>query len=267
MPTIVFSHANSFCASTYRVLFKDLKRRGYTVHAIDKLGHDEKYPVSDNWPHLVRQLGDYAKQVADSSGEPVWLIGHSLGGYLSLMAATTYPELALGVVLIDSPIVAGWRSTALGVAKATQLMGSFSPGASSRKRRDNWPSIDATYEHFRHKKAFAKWDDVVLRDYASHGTQPREGKRFLSFDPAVETRLYNTVPDNMQRLIKKFPVKCPVTYIGGNQSAEMKQVGMDMTHKICKGRTLMLDGSHLFPMEKPLATAAAIETALRNMAG
>jgi surfactin synthase thioesterase subunit len=60
---------------------------------------------------------------------------------------------------------------------------------------------------------------------------------------------------------------CQVTFIGGNQSAEMKQVGMAMTQKITKGRTIMLDGSHLFPMEKPLATAAAIETAIRNMGG
>jgi hypothetical protein len=28
----------------------------------------------------------------------------------------------------------------------------------------------------------------------------------------------------------------------------------------------MLDGTHLFPMEKPLATAAAVEAALRNLA-
>jgi hypothetical protein len=28
---------------------------------------------------------------------------------------------------------------------------------------------------------------------------------------------------------------------------------------------MMLDGSHLFPMEKPLATAAAIEATLRNL--
>jgi hypothetical protein len=28
---------------------------------------------------------------------------------------------------------------------------------------------------------------------------------------------------------------------------------------------MMLDGSHLFPMEKPLATGAALEATLRNM--
>jgi hypothetical protein len=40
---------------------------------------------------------------------------------------------------------------------------------------------------------------------------------------------------------------------------------MDMVNHITKGRTMLLDGSHLFPMEKPLATAAAVEAALRNM--
>ena len=29
---------------------------------------------------------------------------------------------------------------------------------------------------------------------------------------------------------------------------------------------MMLDGSHLFPMEQPVATAAAIEAALLNLA-
>ena len=50
-----------------------------------------------------------------------------------------------------------------------------------------------------------------------------------------------------------------------NISSEMQQVGMAMTEKLVKGRILMLDGSHLFPMEKPLATAAAIEATLLDM--
>jgi len=45
----------------------------------------------------------------------------------------------------------------------------------------------------------------------------------------------------------------------------MKQVGMATTERITRGRVMMLDGSHLFPMEKPVATGAAIEAALRNM--
>jgi len=39
-----------------------------------------------------------------------------------------------------------------------------------------------------------------------------------------------------------------------------------MTQRITQGRVTMLDGSHLFPMEQPRATAAAIEAALLNLA-
>ena len=265
MSTIVFSHANSFPASTYKVLFKSLRARGYAVKAVDKYGHDPRYPVTDNWPHVVQQLVDYATKVVEKAEEPVWLVGHSLGGFLSLMAAALHPELTKGVVLVDSPLVGGWRSRMVGLAKTTQLVGAISPGAVSRQRRNSWPSAQAAFEHFQHKKAFAKWDAQVLQDYVDAFDADEEGKRVLAFDRAIETAFYNTLPDNLDRLLARHPVKCPVTFIGGDQSAEMKQVGMAMTEKVTKGRIMMLDGSHLFPMEKPLATAAAIEAALRNM--
>ena len=263
---IIFSHANSFPASTYKVLSKDLRARGFAVKAVEKFGHDPRYPVTDNWPHVVQQLLDFVQPIVEKTGEPAWLVGHSLGGFLSLMAAARKPQLARGVVLIDSPILGGWRSTALGFAKTTQLVGSLSPGAVSRQRRNQWPSVEAAFEHFQHKKAFSKWDPRVLTDYVTQGTVESEGKRVLAFDRDIETLFYNTLPDNLDRLLARHPLKCPVTFIGGHASAEMKQVGMTMTEKVTKGRTMMLDGSHLFPMEKPIATAAAIEAALRNMA-
>lgn len=265
MSLLIFSHANSFPASTYKVLFKSLRARGFTVKSLEKFGHDPAYPVSNNWPKVVQQLVDFAQPLVDKTGEPAWLVGHSLGGFLSLMAAAKHPELARGVVLVDSPILGGWRSTALEVMKTTQLVGSISPGAVSRKRRNAWPSVEAAFEHFRHKRAFAHWDEQVLWDYVTHGTVAHDGKRVLAFDRDVETLFYNTVPDNLDRLLARHPVKCPVAFIGGRDSQEMKQVGMAMTEKVTRGRTMMLDGSHLFPMEKPLATAAAIEAALCNM--
>ena len=262
---VVFSHANSFPASTYNVLFAHLRKRGFAIQAVDKLGHDPKYPVSNNWKHLVQQVSDFAQTQADKAGGPVWLAGHSLGGFLSLMAAARHPGLAKGVLLIDAPILGGWRSMALGVIKGAQLVGSLSPATVSHKRRNSWPSKEAAYEHFKHKRAFAKWDDAVLRDYIAHGTVERDGKRVLAFDREIETHIYNTIPDNLDRLLRRHPLKCPASFIGGRHSWEMKRVGMGMTEKVTRGRIIMLDGTHLFPMEKPLATAAAIETSLRNM--
>lgn len=261
---IVFSHGNSFPACTYRQIFNSLHSRGFDVKAVEKFGHDSQYPVSDNWPHLVQQLADFVR-TQHGDGPAPFLVGHSLGGILSLMCAAKHPELARGVLLLDSPILAGWKATTLGLAKRTPLVGSLSPGRISSKRRNHWASRELALEHFQHKKAFAQWDPLVLQDYIQHGTTELDGQIYLSFDRDVETRIYNTLPHNLGELLRKHPLQCPVAFIGGTHSVEMRQVGMELTQRITKGRVMMLDGSHLFPMEKPLATAAAIEAALRNL--
>ncbi|MEJ8845883.1 alpha/beta hydrolase [Variovorax rhizosphaerae] len=268
MPSIVFSHGNSFPASTYRVMLDSLRNRGFEVDAIEKFGHDPKYPVTDNWPNLVQQLADFTKaRIGKKKSGPVFLVGHSLGGFLSLMCAAQHPELAKGVVLLDSPLLGGWRADTLGFAKLSPFMQQMSPGAVSRKRRTTWAHRDEVFEHFRSKKAFAKWDAQVLHDYIDHGTLEADDSRVLSFDRDVETAIYNTIPHNLGSLLRKHPLKCPAAFIGGRQSREMKAVGMQMTEKVTHGRISMLDGTHLFPMEKPIATAAAVEAALRNLLG
>lgn len=265
MTPIIFSHANSFPASTYRVLFEQLRTRGFSVSAVERYGHDARYPVSNNWPHLVQQLADFAAEQQQRTGVPAYLVGHSLGGFLSVMAAARHPELARGVLLIDSPLIGGWRAGALGMAKQAQVVGAVSPGRISRARRNSWASTAEALEHFRRKKAFARWDPRMLQDYVTHGLQDQNGKRVLSFDRAVETQIYNTLPHNLGRLLQAHPLQCPAAFIGGRDSVEMRQVGMAMTQRITQGRVMMLDGSHLFPMEQPQATAAAIEAALLNL--
>ncbi len=262
---LVFSHANSFPASTYGVLFASLRKRGFQVKAIDKLGHSPDYPVTNNWPHLVQQLADFTAREVEKAGQPAFLVGHSLGGFLSIMCAARHPALARGVLLLDSPIVGGWRATTLGVIKRTQLVGSITPGGVSRARRNSWPDAAAALAHFQSKKAFSKWEHQVLADYIAHGTHDEGGKRVLSFQRDIETAIYNTLPDNMERLLRRRPLQCPAAFVGGIDSVEMKQVGRTLTDSIVKGRCMMLGGGHLFPMERPLATAAAIEASLRNM--
>lgn len=278
MSLIVFSHANSFPASTYGVLFKSLRARGHTVRALEKFGHDPKYPVSSNWPHLVQQLADFAGPEIEKHGRPAWLVGHSLGGFLSIMCAARHPRLGghgiRGVLLIDSPVLGGWRARALELAKRTQLVGSISPGKISRKRRQAWPDAHAAFDHFAHKKAFARWDPQVLRDYIEHGTvdamTPHGTQRVLAFDREVETAIYNTLPHNLDRLLRRHPLQCPVAFLGGTASQEMQQVGMAMTHKLVgphPDRIRMIEGSHLFPMEHPQDTAAAIDQVLQSLSG
>lgn len=155
MQPLIFSHANSFPAGTYRLLFALLRERGFDVHAIDRFGHDARYPVTSNWPHLVQQLADFAAPLVQRWGQPAYLVGHSLGGFLSAMTAAQHPHLASGVLLLDSPLISGWRATSLEMAKRTQLVGNVSPGKISRKRRNLWNSREEALALFQSKKTGA----------------------------------------------------------------------------------------------------------------
>jgi hypothetical protein len=154
------------------------------------------------------------------------------------------------------------------VAKATGLVKRISPGRVSRTRRHHWPSTEAARAHFAAKRAFARWDPAVLDDYIAAGTEPvpgGEGVR-LSFDRAVETRIYDTLPHHLGTLLRRHPPGSPVAFIGGTRSAELRQVGLEATRALTRERLIWIEGSHLFPMERPLDTAAVVLRALKSTA-
>lgn len=257
--TIVFNHANGFVAGTYRALFDAWRAAGWRVLAHERFGHDPKYPVTSGWPHVRDELLAFIER--EARGQPVHLVGHSLGGYLSLLAACRRPDLARSVVMIDSPVVAGWRAHSIQVMKATGLLRRVSPGRVSQTRRQHWPSKEDALRHFGSKSVFRRWDPHVLQDYVEAGTEsddgPDGGVR-LAFRRDIETRFYNTLPHHFPTVLRRHAPHCPVGFIGGTQSTELRQVGLEATKRLSKGRFEWIEGTHLFPMEKPKATAQAV---------
>jgi pimeloyl-ACP methyl ester carboxylesterase len=263
--TLVFSHANGFPAGTYRLLFEVWRAAGWRVLALSKFGHDPQYPVTGGWPHSRDELIDFIER--EAPGEAVQLVGHSLGGYLSLLAACRRPELAAGLVLIDSPVLAGWRAHSVQVAKAARLIGRITPGRIWKSRRQRWASVDEALAHYAAKSVFARWDPRVLRDYVACGIEPDPaGGVRLAFAREIETRFYNTLPHHFGPLLKRHPPRCPVAFLGGTRSAEVRQVGLAETRAVTRGRIEWVDGTHLFPMEQPLLTAQAVLRLLAPLA-
>jgi pimeloyl-ACP methyl ester carboxylesterase len=262
--TIVFSHGNGFPGGTYRQLFDTWRAAGWRVEAVDKFGHDPAYPVTSNWPHLRAELIDFIERRA---GGPAVLVGHSLGGLLSLMAACKRPDLARGVVMLDSPVIAGWRAHSVQVAKATGLIKRVSPGRVSSTRRHHWPDAAAARSHYAAKHVFARWAPGVLDDYLACGLKPGagpDGGVELAFDRGVETRIYNGLPHNLPGLLRRHPPRCPVAFLAGTQSAEIRQGGLAMARALARERLRWIDGTHLYPMEKPEATARAVLEAIAD---
>lgn len=255
---LVFSHGNGFPAGTYRVLMEAWRAAGWSVSAVERYGHDPRWPVSSNWPRLRDQLIDHIE--AQAAPGPVVLVGHSLGGFLSLLAACKRPDLAHEVVLLDSPIIGGWRAHSVHMAKLTRLIERVSPAKVALRRRQHWPDRDAMRAHFAAKHVFARWDPRVLDDYVQAGAEPDpEGDAVqLAFDRRIEARIYNTLPHHLPTLLQRHPPRCPVTLIAGTQSTEVRQVGLAASRALVRERLHWLDGTHLFPMERPDDTAARV---------
>ncbi len=263
--TIVFSHANGFPAGTYRVLFEAWRGAGYAVHALEKFGHDPHYPVTSNWPKLRDQLIHFIETEVAPVRRPVFLVGHSLGGLLSLIVASRRPDLVRGLVMLDSPAITGWRAHGLQVFKATGLMKRVSPGKVSRTRRHEWPSREAVAKHFAAKHAFARWDPRLLADYVAAGFEERGGRTVLAFDRTIETHIYDSLPHHLGGMLRRHPPRCPVAFLAGTQSTEARQAGLAASRALARERFGWVEGSHLFPMERPDQTAAEVLRWLNTM--
>ena len=260
---IVFSHANGFPAGTYRSIFEIWRAAGYEVRAIDKYGHDPRFPVTSNWPHLRAQLIEFIEHAV---GGPAFLVGHSLGGYLSLMAASRRPDLAKGLVMLDSPVLSGWKARAVQIAKVLGATERFGPGQVSRRRRQQWDDHDAAFAHFAAKPAFARWAPGVLQDYIASGTEAHGPAHRLSFAREVETAIYNNIPHHLARLLRLHPLQCELAFVRGTGSIEVRQVGLRATERLAKGNVTAIEGSHLFPLERPVETAATVLQLIESMA-
>lgn len=269
-PTLIFSHANGFPAGTYRVLFDRWRAAGWRVEAVEKFGHDPRWPVSSNWPKLREELAHFIDGLR-LAGPPV-LVGHSLGGFLSLLTASHRPDLARAIVLLDSPLITGWRAQGLRFAKANPLlMRRFSPGRVAERRRQHWPSVEACRAHYAAKPVFASWDARVLDHYVAAGTEPDpgdpQGGVRLTFDRAVESRIYDSLPHHLGEVLRRHPLRCPVGFIGGNHSRELRAVGLEATRRLTQGRIRILQGGHLFPMERPGVAADEVLALIAELTG
>ena len=248
-PLIHFSHGNSYPAGSYTRFF-DYLRDDFDIRSVDMYGHDPRYPVTDGWPKLVEQLIG----CLESYPAPAILVGHSLGGMLSLMAARKRPELVRCVVMLDSPVVAGWRATLWRLAKGRSWSDKFSPAKFSHKRRHVFPDRQTAHQHFISKPVFAAWAPGVLSDYLQHGLEPHPEGVQLRFRREIETEIYRALPHHLGSVTSgRFPV--PVGFVAGVESEELRLAGLRATRALVGDNFAEIEGGHLFPMESPKKSA------------
>jgi pimeloyl-ACP methyl ester carboxylesterase len=242
-------------------MFRGLAPR-YRIGAIEAIGTDPRHPATEGWPLLVRQLIDTLER--DHRGGPVFGVGHSLGAYLTFLAAAQRPELFRAIVMIDAPVIGALKGRLLGATKRIGIVDRVTPAGATRDRRAEWASREEAKAHFRSRNLFRDFTEQCLEDYVRHALLRRENLYRLKIDPAIEYQIYRTIPHDMHRQLRRLRV--PAGFIGGTHSEVLRRVGMGPM----RGRRFLkrrVPGGHLFPFEHPAEAAAAIVELLEEFGG
>lgn len=258
MSILHFAHANGFPMGSYRVLF-DALAAGFDIRGVSHIGHDPRWPVSDNWDALVEE------QLAQISAaeEPVWGVGHSLGGVLLYRAALKAPGYFKGLVLLDPPLyISGMRPWLLKVAKRTGRIDRVTPARQSRYRKKSWPDEEAVAEYLQSRALFRDFDARCLSDYVASGTRIESGQRVLSFEPEVEYNIFCGIADNLWGSGRKM--KVPVSVLTSENASVIPKDGLRGIRR-SGFNWKPVDGGHLFPLEHPESTAAEIQAMIKLM--
>jgi len=257
---IHFAHSNGFPSGSYQLLLNQLSEQ-HRVYQIPLLGHDPQYPVGNNWTQLKHQLIDSIERQAQ---EPVIGIGHSLGGALTLMAALERPELFRAVILLDVPTFNRFESCLVQASKVTGLINRLSPAYITQTRRTEWPSLELATEYFRTRRLFGRFHEQCLQDYLACGlAQNPNGGVALVYQLAVELAVYRTLPHKM--VLQPGMLTVPAGLLVGQQSETVRKNQYRRMKNYLGFSSMRVPGSHMFPLEYPLETAAHIGTLLERM--
>ena len=259
-PILHFLHANGFPGGSYQALFESLATH-YDVRYTDRIGHQPELPVTNNWPNLFRQI---TQEFEQNYQQPIVVVGHSLGGILSMRLAAQRPDLVKAAIILDVPALSLLEAQGLRLIKRFKMMDRVTPAHRSIGRREVWANEAEAIAYFRDKPLMQRFDERCLKDYVHFGTQAFEQGIRLHFTPEVELSIYRTIPDN---LVLNRPFAVPTALIGGRDSRILKPYQAQRMQRQLDMQLAWLPGTHLFPLEVPELTGQKILHLLEGMLG
>lgn len=253
---LVFFHANGFPPAMYQQMLQPLtdKYKVTTVYQrpLWPLPVPDKF---DNWRVMI----DDACRFIAAQPEPVTLVGHSMGGLISIICAVREPHKVARLILLDPVILAPhliWlmRNLPDFLRKKLPLV------AKTLNRPDRFNSKLQGFDFHRKVRGFNAISDRVLTDYMVEGLYQTDDGFKLSYSREWEAAIYQTVPWAWSS-IKALNVDT-VVIRGENSDTLSAEAIARLQRKQPNIKVVTIDGGHLFPLEKPLETAELIRQQL-----
>lgn len=256
-PRLVLAHANGFAPGCYRTVIGRLRSdfRVATFAARPLWGNAEPAAVG-SWLPLA---DDLARLLESRRETAVVGVGHSLGGVLTALAATTSPSRFTALVLLDPVVFSGLRAVLWGWMKRLGLGSRFPLARGARRRRDRWPDLESVRASWRGRSMFRGWDPRALEDYLEASvTEAADGTLVLRYPKAWEARIFETCPHDLWPWLRR--VEAPTLVVRGPASDTLAPgAAARMAREMPRATAVELPGtSHFLPMERPEEAARLI---------
>lgn len=225
----------------------------WRLFALDFRGHGQSDPLPTGSSHqLTDHVADIEALVRHFSLSSLHLVGHSLGGSVSICYAAARPERIKSLSLIESLGSSGGEP-----ADCVERIRDFTQGLFKPVRRRVYASVEEAAA--RVAEANTSYSPAASRQMAQFGTLAVEGGVVFRADPRLKHTSGMTF-DEAQVLALCSAVQCPVQVIQGSR-------GMLLDDAVMKGRMAALknprvtrvDGGHHVHLDQPSEVARLVE--------
>jgi pimeloyl-ACP methyl ester carboxylesterase len=247
-PGLVLVHGGAAHARWWSFL-APLLAKGHYVVALDLSGHGDsgrrsQYAV-EQWAAEVMAVAQHAR-MRDC---PV-LVGHSMGGFVSIVAASVYGQQLTGAVIVDAPV--------------RQPDPEREEGARGRafKNPKTYADLETALQHFHLLPRQPVIHDYIVDYVARHSLKPVPGGWTWKFDPYIFPRL-------SQRVLHEYlaDTRCRVAIFRGEFSDLVTpEVSEYMSELLGRNAPFVEipQAYHHLLLDQPLAFVAALRAILAD---
>ncbi len=245
-PGLVFIHGGAAHAHWWSFLVP-LLADDYRVVAMDLSGH------GDSGRRDQYRLNDWADEVlavageADMAAGPV-VVGHSMGGFVSIGTAALHGDLLGGIVILDSPVSAPDPETE--AARQGNIFGPLRV----------YPDVDTALGRFRTVPEQEHYLPYVMDWVGRHSLRPVDGGWSWKYDPDI------FVPGRSEPRQLLSQVSCRVALFRSEHGLVTPEIGdymYDLLGRVAPVVEIPEAGHHLM-LDQPLLLLTALRTLLAD---
>lgn len=247
LPPLVLVHGNAASAEWWRFIAPLLANEFHVIApdlgGMGDSGHCGRY-ARERYAEQVIRVADTL-----SPGRPPILVGHSLGGYVVIMAGVAYGPRLAGLVVLDSPPREAEGASFVSYVQSRPVPKIYPDRASALRRFKVLPDQPVNCGFY-------------LEHIAQAAIKAEAGGWRWKFDPAALTH-----PRRLDYVQDLLHMRCPVTLMWGELSERFGATAREVARATFDGVLPLVEianARHHIMLDEPLALVAALRTQLTN---